>query len=425
MAGIDRRLKKMRWHQTRLRVFASVAALSLVVTACGSGDSAEASEDTQGGEEETVAGNDWPDTLTFAAVPSEQQERLEESYAVTIAILEEELGVEIEFFQAADYAGVIEGMIAGSVDLAQFGPFSYVIARNNGAEIEPADPRFEDAFIDRLGGGPGGRSGLAENMAPTTPGSGYAVSCRGLTKCYGDFTAADNVTFDVNQGEIFGLLGPNGAGKSTTFKMLCGLLKPTRGEARVAGHDLLETASEAKQQLGYMAQKFSLYGLLSVHQNLRFYSGIYGLSGRHRRDRIDEMVGILGLGALLDRSADELPLGFRQRLALACALMHRPPILFLDERTSGVDPITRREFWTHINGLVRKGVTVLVTTHFMDEAEYCDRVAMMYRSRVIALDTPDALKARSASTDRPNPTMEDAFIAMVDSELQSATEQAA
>jgi ABC-2 type transport system ATP-binding protein len=210
------------------------------------------------------------------------------------------------------------------------------------------------------------------------------------------------------------LLGPNGAGKSTTFKMLCGLLKPTSGEAHVTGHDLRRAPSRAKLSLGYMAQKFSLYGLLSVRQNLEFFAGIYGLERQSRRERIDEMVATFELTRYLDESPDTLPLGYKQRLALACALMHRPPVLFLDEPTSGVDPITRREFWTHINGLVRRGVTVLVTTHFMDEAEYCDRVALMYRAKVIALDAPDALKARAATPERPDPTMEDAFIALVE-----------
>jgi ABC-2 type transport system ATP-binding protein len=222
------------------------------------------------------------------------------------------------------------------------------------------------------------------------------------------------VTFDVQHGEIFGLLGPNGAGKSTTFKMLCGLLKPTDGEASVVGHDLRHAPSRAKRELGYMAQKFSLYGLLSVRQNLEFFSGVYGLSGKLRRERIDEMIETFELERYLRASPESLPLGYKQRLALACALMHRPSVLFLDEPTSGVDPITRRDFWMHINGLVRNGVTVLVTTHCMDEAEYCDRVALMYRSRVIALDSPDALKAGAATDERPEPTMEDTFIALVE-----------
>ena len=278
-------------------------------------------------------------------------------------------------------------------------------------EVSVAPPRFEDAFIDLLGGGPGGHSPLADRM-PAVTTRGDRVSCRHLTRRFGDFVAADDVSFTVRPGEIMGLLGPNGAGKSTTFKMLCGLLKPSSGEARVAGVDLRHGASDAKLRLGYMAQKFSLYGLLSVRQNLSFYAGVYGLRGREKRARIREMIEGFQLEPLLDSAPDQLSLGFKQRLALACALMHRPPILFLDEPTSGVDPITRREFWTHINGLVSKGVTVLATTHFMDEAEYCDRVALMYRGRVIALDTPDALKARAGQ----GASMEQAFIHLIEAQ---------
>jgi ABC-2 type transport system ATP-binding protein len=288
------------------------------------------------------------------------------------------------------------------------------IAAAHGGSLEPVAARFEDAFIDLLGGGPGGQSALAAKMGRVEVDYEVAVRCSGLTKRFGDFVATDNVTFDVQHGEIFGLLGPNGAGKSTTFKMLCGLLKPTDGEASVVGHDLRHAPSRAKRELGYMAQKFSLYGLLSVRQNLEFFSGVYGLSGKLRRERIDEMIETFELERYLRASPESLPLGYKQRLALACALMHRPSVLFLDEPTSGVDPITRREFWMHINGLVRNGVTVLVTTHFMDEAEYCDRVALMYRSRVIALDSPDALKAGAATDERPEPTMEDTFIALVE-----------
>ena len=164
-----------------------------------------------------------------------------------------------------------------------------------------------------------------------------------------------------------------------------------------------------------MAQKFSLYGLLSVRQNLEFSAGVYGLEGTIKHDRINEMIETFDLKQYLGTSPDALPLGYKQRLALACALMHRPPVLFLDEPTSGVDPLTRREFWTHINGLARKGVTIMVTTHFMDEAEYCDRVALMYRAKLIALDTPDALKRNSRSDTHPDPTMEDAFIHLVES----------
>mgnify|MGYP001035139383 CR=1 FL=1 len=321
--------------------------------------------------------------------------------------------------EALDLDGVSDGVIQGAgvrvVLRAGAHPEQVrALADRVDARLVPVPPRFEDAFIDLLGGGPGGASPLAERLPPVTLDSDIAVSCRNLTRRFGDFTATDNVSFEVRKGEIFGLLGPNGAGKSTTFKMLCGLLKPTRGEAHVAGLDLRRATGAAKGRLGYMAQKFSLYGLLSVRQNLEFSAGVYGLEGDARRLRTEEMIDTFGLQPWLSAAPDSLPLGYRQRLALACALMHRPPVLFLDEPTSGVDPITRREFWTHINGLARKGVTVMVTTHFMDEAEYCDRVAMLYRARLIALDTPDALKRGAASEARPDPTMEDAFIHLVE-----------
>ena len=328
--------------------------------------------------------------------------------------------------QALEAPAVRDGVIQGAgvrlvlSDSDDAAPEVGRLAAAHGALVRPAAPRFEDAFIDLLGGGPGGRSAIAERLGQVALPSEVAVSCRGLTKRFGGFIATGNVSFDVEHGEIFGLLGPNGAGKSTTFKMLCGLLKPTAGVARVAGHDLRTAAGAAKLHLGYMAQKFSLYGLLSVRQNLDFFSGVYGLTGRTRRRRIEEMIETFGLERFLDQSPDVLPLGYKQRLALACALMHRPPVLFLDEPTSGVDPITRREFWTHINGLVRRGVTVLVTTHFMDEAEYCDRVALMFQSEVIALDTPDALKARAVSADVPDPTMEQSFISLIEARIEAA-----
>jgi len=322
--------------------------------------------------------------------------------------------------EALDLASIGDGVIQGAgvrvvlradADTGQI----RALADRVGARLAAVPPRFEDAFIDLLGGGPGGTSTLAERLPPVQLASEVTVSCRNLTKRFGAFTATDKVSFEVRKGEIFGLLGPNGAGKSTTFKMLCGLLKPTLGEAQVVGLDLRHATGAAKGRLGYMAQKFSLYGLLSVRQNLEFSAGVYGLEGGTRRTRIAEMIDTFGLEPWLSAAPDSLPLGFKQRLALACAVMHRPPVLFLDEPTSGVDPITRREFWTHINGLSRKGVTVMVTTHFMDEAEYCDRVAMLYRARLIALDTPDALKRDAVSQARPDPTMEDAFIHLVES----------
>ena len=290
----------------------------------------------------------------------------------------------------------------------------------------PTKARFEDAFVDLLGGGPSGESQLAKNFGDVTLNSENAVLCKDLTKVFGEFTAADNVNFEVRRGEIFGLLGPNGAGKSTTFKMLCGLLQPTSGIANVAGFDLRYAAREAKSNLGYMAQKFSLYSILSVKQNMEFSAGVYGLDGALKRERIDEMIEIFHLQKYLNSAPDSLPLGFKQRLALSCALMHRPPVLFLDEPTSGVDPITRREFWIHINGLVERGVTIMVTTHFMEEAEYCDRVAMMYGGKLIALDTPDELKKSVTSETMQNPTMEDAFIELIARvDAQNAKDKAA
>ncbi|MXV27656.1 ATP-binding cassette domain-containing protein [Aeromonas veronii] len=298
----------------------------------------------------------------------------------------------------------------------------------NGA-FQPAQPRLEDAFIDLLGGGPGGESSLAAGMREAELPQGVSpeavIEARHLTKRFGDFAATDDVSFAVRRGEIFGLLGPNGAGKSTTFKMECGLLRPSEGQALVTGIDLVHSPSAARQRLGYMAQKFSLYKQLTVAQNLSFFAGIYGLFGRHQQTRIDAMVTAFALTPWLDQKAESLPLGLRQRLSLACALLHEPPLLFLDEPTSGVDPVTRREFWSHINALADHGVTVLVTTHFMDEAEYCDRIALIYRGKLLALGTPDDLKglaAKEAATSLPTgslptcslPTMEEAFITLVE-----------
>ena len=280
----------------------------------------------------------------------------------------------------------------------------------------PAEPRLEDAFITLLGGGPGGDSTLAMLTADRqqTLSREAVISAQQLTKRFGDFVATDNVSFSVRRGEIFGLLGPNGAGKSTTFKMECGLLKATSGQAHVMGYPLDRSPSQARQQLGYMAQKFALYGQLTVAQNLAFFSGIYGLKGEQQQRKIAQMVSAFALTPYLQVLAETLPLGFKQRLALACAVMHEPPVLFLDEPTSGVDPVTRREFWSHINGLADKGVTIMVTTHFMDEAEYCDRIAFIYRGRLLALGTPDELKEQIASRDCPAPTMEQAFIRLVE-----------
>ena len=281
--------------------------------------------------------------------------------------------------------------------------------------IEPAKPRFEDAFVAMLGGQPKRTLDLKAARQAASEGSA-AVEAVNLTKTFGDFTAADRISFSIKRGEIFGLLGPNGAGKSTTFKMMCGLLRPTGGTARVDGYDLYRAPSAARGRLGYMAQKFSLYGDLSVRQNLDFFGGAYGLWGAKKRDAIDRVVAAFDLGPHLGVNAGTLPLGFKQRLALSCAILHNPPVLFLDEPTSGVDPITRREFWGYINSMIASGVTVMVTTHFMDEAEYCDRVALIYRGKSIAIDKPDALQASVRTPALPNPTLEDAFIALIEAQ---------
>ncbi|MGA8770844.1 MAG: ATP-binding cassette domain-containing protein [Rhodomicrobium sp.] len=282
-------------------------------------------------------------------------------------------------------------------------------------KIEPAKPRFEDAFVAMLGGQPK-RTLDVKAARQAASKESAAVEAVNLTKKFGDFTAADHISFSIRRGEIFGLLGPNGAGKSTTFKMMCGLLRPTGGTALVDGYDLYRAPSAARGRLGYMAQKFSLYGDLSVRQNLDFFGGAYGLWGAKKRDAIDRVVAAFDLGPHLGVNAGTLPLGFKQRLALSCAILHNPPVLFLDEPTSGVDPITRREFWGYINSMIATGVTVMVTTHFMDEAEYCDRVALIYRGKNIAIDTPDALQARVRTPALPNPTLEDAFIALIEAQ---------
>jgi ABC-2 type transport system ATP-binding protein len=226
-----------------------------------------------------------------------------------------------------------------------------------------------------------------------------AVEVVGLTKRFGDFTAVDGISFDVPRGEVFGLLGPNGAGKSTTIRMLCGILAPSAGDARVGGHDIAREPEVVREHIGYMSQRFSLYLDLTVAENLEFYGGIYGVRGERLKARTQWALEMAGLEQQRDRLTGEIPAGWRQRLALGCALLHEPEVVFLDEPTAGVDPISRRTFWEVIYELAAGGVTCLVTTHYMDEAERCDRVALIYGGRLIALDSPEALKAaRGAGT---------------------------
>jgi len=234
-----------------------------------------------------------------------------------------------------------------------------------------------------------------------------SIQTEGLTRTFGRFVAVDRVSIAVRQGEIFGFLGANGAGKTTLIRMLCGLLRPSSGRAIVAGLDVYRQSEQIKQNIGYMSQKFSLYADLTVAENIIFYGGIYGLNRRQIQDRLEEVVATIGLERYTRALAADLPLGFKQRLALACAMLHSPLILFLDEPTSGVDPKARRTFWDFISQTATGGTTVLVTTHFMEEAEYCHRVSIMDAGRIIALDTPGGLKKTYGKQ-----TMQDVFVTL-------------
>jgi ABC-2 type transport system ATP-binding protein len=237
---------------------------------------------------------------------------------------------------------------------------------------------------------------------------------------FGAFTAVNHVSFEVGRGELFGLLGPNGAGKTTTFRMLCGLMPASAGTLRVAGVDLRFGRAAARQRIGYVAQKFSLYGQLTVEENLDFFASAYGLRGGRKRRRLDWAMAQFELAALAQLPAGHLPGGYKQRLAMAAALLHEPDILFLDEPTSGADPLARREFWRRITALAEQGVTVIVTTHFMEEAEYCDRVVIMDAGRLLAQGTPAEIRALAPAGSSREPSMEDAFIAVVQEARHSA-----
>jgi ABC-2 type transport system ATP-binding protein len=292
----------------------------------------------------------------------------------------------------------------GALDLAEtgLGP----------TELEPVAPRFEDGFVAHL-------RGDAPAVAPALPAAPHPggpdpIRVEDLTRRFGDFVAVRGLSFAVRAGEVFGLLGANGAGKTTTFRMLCGLLPPSGGHLQVAGVDLRTAPAAARGRIGYMSQRFSLYGSLTVRQNLDFFAKVYGLSGARRRARLEWALGELELDAYAGAESGDLPLGYKQRLALACALMHEPDLLFLDEPTSGVDPLARREFWARINALAEAGVTVLVTTHFMEEAEYCDRLAVMAAGELLALGTPREIKAGTGADGVPAATLEDAFLSLVE-----------
>ncbi len=236
-----------------------------------------------------------------------------------------------------------------------------------------------------------------------------SVRAHQLSKKFDDFLAVDRVSFDVHRGEIFGFLGANGAGKTTTIRMLCGLLIPTSGEAWVNGFGIHTESERIKQSIGYMSQKFSLYQDLTVEENIVFYGGIYGLSRAEIRSRKEWILKKLDLTAQRNMLTGNIPLGWKQGLALGCAILHRPPILFLDEPTSGVDPISRREFWRFIHELAQQGTTVFVTTHYMDEAEYCNRLAIMHQGKIIQIQSPGELKKKYQKT-----SIEEVFISLVD-----------
>ena len=221
-----------------------------------------------------------------------------------------------------------------------------------------------------------------------------AIRADGLTRTFGDFTAVDHISFDVRAGEVFGFLGANGAGKTTAIRMLTGLLEPSGGVATVAGHDVYTDSEAIKRDIGYMSQRFSLYDDLTVRENIRLYGGIYDLPAREIRQRMERMLDRLGLMHARDELVRDIPLGWKQKLAFSVALLHEPRIVFLDEPTSGVDPITRRQFWEMIYEAAQAGTTVFVTTHYMDEAEYCDRISIMVAGRIAAMGTPAELKAR-------------------------------
>jgi ABC-2 type transport system ATP-binding protein len=293
-------------------------------------------------------------------------------------------------------------------------------------KLEPVAARFEDGFMVLFSAVASKSQSSEVTLDRSKPGNGdeISVEVHDLVRTFGDFTAVNHVSFQVRRGEIYGLLGPNGAGKSTTFRMLCGLMPATNGTLRVAGADLRTSRAEARQKLGYVAQKFSLYGDLSVDENLDFFASAYGLRGAKKRERIAWSKDQFELGELATLPSGQLPGGFKQRLAMAAALLHEPDILFLDEATSGADPLARREFWGRITALSEQGVTVIVTTHFMEEAEYCDRIIILDAGRNLAEGTPAEIRAHAKPKDGEEPNMEDAFIAIVE-ESREETRKAA
>ena len=319
------------------------------------------------------------------------------------------------FLSFFEREGVEDVVVQGSslrLVLAQDAPDS--LRSEVRARGEAVSPRLEDSYMSVLGGINRTPSPYATGLC-REEGDTPAIEAEHLTRMYGTFTAAGDISFTVRQGEIFGLLGPNGAGKSTTFRMLCGLTRPTSGTCRVAGINMLSSTSRARGKIGYMAQKFSLYPDIPVWANIRIFGNLYGLSKNELEQKGRELSMALGLDGHLSDITGTLSLGLKQRLALLCATLHDPAVLFLDEPTSGVDVRTRRDFWKHILAMTGRGTSVLVTTHLMDEAEYCDTIALIYQGTMISLGSPDELKkACKRLTGKADPTLEEAFIAQIE-----------
>jgi ABC-2 type transport system ATP-binding protein len=324
--------------------------------------------------------------------------------------------------QIAQLPGVLDTVIQGDglrIVMQQAAPPALPEKLAAYGTPKPVPTRLEDAFVSLLFSRTV-RHPIPPPQRDTTGDHAAVVVVKDLFRYFGAFAAVKNVSFSVRKGEIFGLLGANGAGKSTTFRMLCGLLPSSSGTLRVADVDLRTATAAARARIGYVSQKFSLYGALSVQQNLSFFSAAYGLENRRRKERMAWALDELELRDYTAMNAGELPLGYKQRLALACALMHEPSILFLDEPTSGVDPLARREFWARVNALAEGGTTCLVTTHFMEEAEYCDHLVLMSLGEVLAQGTPSEIKEKVRSKDHPNPSMEDAFISLIEEHEQAS-----
>lgn len=288
---------------------------------------------------------------------------------------------------------------------------NYSIFDEKKFKIQKIDSKIEDSFLDALSIKLISESKIAKSYSTKKyKKEEILIKATNITKKFGDFTAVNNISFEVKRGEIFGLLGPNGAGKSTTFKMLCGLIKPTSGSTSICGIDLLniDHSEFARARVGYMAQKFSLYSEMTVMENLKFFSGVYGLKDSFQEKAISAAIDSVDIKKFLNVRTESLALGIKQKLALVCSVMHNPDVLFLDEPTSGADPVTRKEFWIHINSIVQKGVSIVLTTHFMEEAEYCDRVAIIYQGKKLIEDRPQEIRNYLGVSN-----FEDAFIEMI------------